>query len=281
MAREAENKLSVALRTLLSFVLFLLIVIVSVSVCVKTVVVNKSVIESRFTDFSYVTSVKESIGDYITDIYIQNGLDTSGIDDITEYDTVSEAIKAYVDYNIGVQGGYNEDTYTLSVDQICDALKTDLNEQLKEKKLDSNEDTVEDIVSHVRNYILNEVEIGYSGIRNLLNISSVASIAIMCVGLFFAIATGLILFFIGSVRYRSIRAMAISFYSAGVFELLMSLISVIIFKFKHIDIFPVYLKDAVMGHIYSCIGSIAVAGCVSLMAALVITVAVWRKKRGK
>lgn len=281
MPDSPENKVSKVLRVLLSFILFVLVVVISLAVCTKTVLLNKSSIEDRFTGYEYVSSVKDSVVEYASDIYLQNGLDSDNLDDIFDEALIRDAIKAYVANNIGSEAGYNETTYTEPVNSICTALETDITNQIAQKGLEDNTDSVSSISESVNNYMLNEIDIGYSNTKTLLNVGSIAATVILCVGLFFALAAGLILFFIGSVRYRSIRAVGISFYAAGFYEIMISIMVCIIFRIKHIDIFPVYLKTLVMDYIYSFAGSVAAAGFISLIAALIISVAVWKVKRGK
>lgn len=281
MPDSPENKVSKVLRVLLSFILFVLIVVISLAVCTKTVLLNKSSIEDRFTGYEYVSSVKDSVVEYASDIYLQNGLDNDNLDDIFDEELIRDAIKAYVANNIGSEAGYNETTYTEPVNSICTALETDITNQIAQEGLEDNTDSVSSISESVNNYMLNEIDIGYSNTKTLLNVGSIATTAILCVGLFFALAAGLILFFIGSVRYRSIRAVGISFYAAGFYEIMISIMVCIIFRIKHIDIFPVYLKTLVMDYIYSFASSVAAAGFFSLIAALIISVAVWKVKRGK
>ena len=281
MPDSPENKVSKVLRVLLSFILFVLVVVISLAVCTKTVLLNKSSIEDRFTGYEYVSSVKDSVVEYASDIYLQNGLDSDNLDDIFDEALIRDAIKAYVANNIGSEAGYNETTYTEPINSICTALETDITNQIAQKGLEDNTDSVSSISESVNNYMLNEMDIGYSNTKTLLNVGSIAATVILCVGLFFALAAGLILFFIGSVRYRSIRAVGISFYAAGFYEIMISIMVCIIFRIKHIDIFPVYLKTLVMDYIYSFAGSVAAAGFISLIVALIISVAVWKVKRGK
>lgn len=279
MANSRENKVSEVLRALLSFALFIMLVLASLSVCTKVVFLNKSSIENRFDSYEYVSAVKSSMTEYASDIYLKNGLDAKGLDEIFDYELIRASVKAYVSNNIGSAAGYNESTYLEPIDSICKILQSDITKQVKEKDLQYNSESVDSIVSSVKSYMINEIDIGFSDAKNIINIGSIASVAVLCVSLFFAAALALILFFIGTVRYRSIRAVSISFYTAGLFEIMISLTACIIFKIKHIDIFPLYLRELVMNYIYGCIGAVAVTGLLMIIAALIISVAVWKVKR--
>lgn len=281
MPDSRENKVSVVLRVLLSFVLFALVVVISLAFCAKMTVLNKDAIVDRFASYEYVSEVKNSSVQYVSDVYVRNGLDCDKLNDIIDDELVRDSVKTYIAGNIGSENVYNEITYTESVDGICDSVESDIRDQIKLKGLEYNESKVSEIKESVNSYLLNEIEVGFSGLKTAMNVGAIATTVIISVGAFFALAAFLILVFIGKVRYRSVRAAGISFYAAGFYEIIISIMVFIIFKFKHLDIFPIYLRELVMNCIYSCAGSIAAAGFTALLAGLIISVAVWKMKRGK
>lgn len=281
MPDSRENKVSVVLRVLLSFVLFAIVVVISLALCTKMTVLNKDAIVDRFASYEYVSEVKNSTVQYVSDVYVRNGLDCDKLNDIIDDELVRDSVKTYIAGNIGSENVYNEITYTESVDGICDSVESDIRNQIKLKGLEYNESKVSEIKESVNSYLLNEIEVGFSGLKTAMNVGAIATTVIISVGAFFALAAFLILVFIGKVRYRSVRAAGISFYAAGFYEIIISIMVFIIFKFKHLDIFPIYLRELVMDCIYSCAGSITAAGFTALLAGLIISVAVWKMKRGK
>lgn len=281
MPDSRENKVSVVLRVLLSFVLFALVVVISLAFCAKMTVLNKDAIVDRFASYEYVSEVKNSTVQYVSDVYVRNGLDCDKLNDIIDDELVRDSVKTYIAGNIGSENVYNEITYTESVDGICDSVESDIRDQIKLKGLEYNESKVSEIKESVNSYLLNEIEVGFSGLKTAMNVGAIATTVIISVGAFFALAAFLILVFIGKVSYRSVRAAGISFYAAGFYEIIISIMVFIIFKFKHLDIFPIYLRELVMDCIYSCAGSITAAGFTALLAGLIISVAVWKMKRGK
>lgn len=281
MPDSRENKVSGVLRVLLSFVLFALVVVISLAFCAKMTVLNKDAIVDRFASYEYVSEVKDSTVQYVSDVYVRNGLDCDKLNDIIDDELVRDSVKTYIAGNIGSENVYNEITYTESVDGICDSVESDIRDQIKLKGLEYNESKVSEIKESVNSYLLNEIEVGFSGLKTAMNVGAIATTVIISVGAFFALAAFIILVFIGKVRYRSVRAAGISFYAAGFYEIIISIMVFIIFKFKHLDIFPIYLRELMMDCIYSCAGSIAAAGFTALLAGLIISVAVWKMKRGK
>lgn len=281
MADSRETKLSKILRVLLSFALFIMIVLASLSACSKSVLFNKAEIEDLFTDYNYVSSVKADILKYASDIYLRNGLDSSNLDNVFDDALVEETIKAYVAGNIGSSIGYSETTYLESIERMCNAFENDLKDQLDKRGLPRNEESIKKSAELVNSCIISSVDISIPNEKNIINIGSIASAAVIGVSLFFAVSIGLILLFIGEIRYRSIRAVSISFFTAGLFDICLSLMALIIFKIKHIDIFPLSLRELVMSYIGNCINSVAVSGCLLLFVGLMVTVAVWKIRKGK
>lgn len=281
MANSHENKLSKNLRILLSFALFVMLVLLSLSASSKAVLLNKNRIENMFTSYKYVSSVKNSVVDYTTDIYLKNGLDTGSVDDIIDEKLVSEAIDSYISYNLGLDSRYNENTYLESIGSICDVIKSDITKQLDGKNLENNEENVSLIVKSVNDYFVNEMDISVTNEKTLVNVGSIALIVVLCVSAFFTLSIALILFFIGTKRYRSIRAVGISFASAGLFDIFSSLIICIILQIKHIDIFPLYLREIIMNYIYSGLVSFIISGCFLLLISLIFSVIVWKVRKEK
>lgn len=279
MENSRETKSSRLLRVLLSFALFIMIVLVSLSSCSKSVFLNKSLIEDLFTDYDYVSCVKADILEYANDIYLKNGLDGSSLDSVFDDRLVEETIKAYVAGTIGSSIGYSETTYLESVENMCVSFEADLKNQLDKKGLAQDSECIYTSVELMNSCIISAVDISIPNLKNIMNIGSIASVAVIGVSLFFAVSLGLILFFIGDIRYRSLRAVSISFFTAGLFDIFLSFMAYIIFKMRHIDIFPIYLRELVMRYIGDCMNSVAVAGCLLLFVGLIASVATWKIRK--
>lgn len=276
-----ESKVSKTLRFLLSFALFGMISLLTVSICAKSVFLNPQKIEKNFTSYEYVGGVRESIINYANDIYIRNGLSSENLDKIFEFDRIEKTVSSYVSYNISSKVGYTNNSYTDLIDEICFDFDNDLKEQIKNSGQNGNSEKEKNISESVREFFKSEIDIAYiENIKSVLNIGSVAATAILCVSAFFAVAIGLILFFIGTKRYRSVRVIASSFMSAGIFNLIISVTVYIISTIKNIDIYPNYLYDAFMRYFYACAGDVAFSGGMLIFISLIIVTVGWKIKKG-
>lgn len=281
MAVSHENKLSRTLRTLLSFALFVMIVLLSLSVSSKAVLLNKTKIEALFTDYEYVSSVKDSVAQYTTDIYLKNGLDADSVNKIIDERLIKDSIRSYISNRLGIDSSDNENTYLEPIGNICDVIESDIIKQIADKGIENNKENISPIINSLNKYIVNEIDISVANEKAIVNVGSIALIVISCVSAFFTASISLVLVFIGTKRYRSIRAVGISFASAGLFDILSSLIIYIILQIKHIDIFPLYLRDLVMKYIYSGLGGFIISGCFLLLISLIFSVIVWKVRREK
>ncbi len=281
MAVSHENKLSRTLRTLLSFALFVMIVLLSLSVSSKAVLLNKTKIEALFTDYEYVSSVKDSVAQYTTDIYLKNGLDADSVNKIIDERLIKDSIRSYISNRLGIDSSDNENTYLEPIGNICDVIESDIIKQIADKGIENNKENISPIINSLNKYIVNEIDISVANEKAIVNVGSIALIVISCVSAFFTASISLVLVFIGTKRYRSIRAVGISFVSAGLFDILSSLIIYIILQIKHIDIFPLYLRDLVMKYIYSGLGGFIISGCFLLLISLIFSVIVWKVRREK
>jgi len=276
MAKSPETKLSKVLRQLLSFVLFVMMVLLVFSSTIRAIALDKIRIENAFTSNAYIAGLRENIIDYAEDTYIRNGLDTDNLNDVFEYSLIKESVKAYIACNIHSSVGYDENTYNEAVRSVTALYTDDLKDKIKTDKT-----VISDLSASFEAYYKNEIELGAMGyIEKVINVGSIASLAICIVSAFFAVSSALILFFIGNKRYRNVRAIGNSMMSAGIFNILFSFMSIIILNIKHIDIYPLYLSDIFMSHFNVFVSSIMSIGGIMIVFAIIIYTIVWKMKKG-
>lgn len=276
-----ESKVSKVLRFLLSFVLFGMISLLSLSICAKSVFLNPSKIEKFLTSYEYVNGIRNSVIDYADDFYIKNGLNSENLDEIFDYENTKKAVSSYASFNITSAIGYTNESYTDLINDICVDFDEDLKNQIENSGQNYNADKAAKISASVREFFKSEIDIPYiEQIKTVLNIGSVGANVILGVSAFFAVSTGLVLLFLGTKRYRSIRAVSCSFSTAGIFNVIIALTLYIISTVKNIDIYPIYLHNAFMNYFYMCIGNIALSGGVLILISLAVITAVWKIKKG-
>lgn len=274
--KTPEAKSSKILRQVLSFVLFIMIVLLVFSSAIKSTAINKIKIENAFLSDTYISGLKDNITDYTQDVYIRNGISTDNTENIFKYDTIKDSVKAYIAANLHSSIGYDENTYNVAVRSVTSLFKNDLKNKVK-----NNDTAINEMCVSFEKYYRQQVELGAIGyIEKAVNIGSIASVIICVISSFFAVASALILFFIGNKRYRNVRAIGNSLMTAGVFNMLLSLMSVIIFKIKHFDLYPLYLSDIFMAHFHSFLSVILMTSGIIIVLAMVLYAIVWKMKKG-
>lgn len=278
---NGESRLIKSLRTILSFLLAIDIAVVGMAVCFSTNFLNSNKIEKCFTDYSYISGLRANIISFVDDVYLRNGLDSENVDDIISMDDVKTVVEGYTGYYITQRVGFDEDLYIKAITAICDDLKLDIKAQVKLTNQNSNDKAVDSLCSAITDYFINEVNIpGISRLETVLNIGVPASYGVLGGSLFFFIAIGLILIFLGEkdYRYRSVSAVSISFLTAGFFEIFLSVIVLIISKLRKFDIYPIYLSDSFMHYFYTCVMAVIVTGVLLIVVSLAVSTLAWIKK---
>lgn len=278
-----ETKLIKFLRVFLSFVLSVIIATLSVGVCFTVDFLDASKLEKYFTGYAYTDGVRNNILTYSKGLYLKNGLPDDELENIISYNAVKSVVDNYAGHYVSSRVGYDEDAYLNSIEEITENIRTDIAEQVAATNQNENADALNKIVKSINNYFTEEVKIkGAEHIETLLNIGIPAGYGVIGVCSFFFIFIVLILFFLGERRYRSLRAISISFFTAGLFEICLASIVLIISQIKKFDIYPVYLYNQFMEYVYNCIGAVMLTGFVTIVIGVAVAAVTWiNKVKGK
>lgn len=274
-----ESKTVRAVRTALSFVLSVIISILTVAVCFNTSFLDTAKIEKRFTCYEYVCGVRESVIRYTEGIYDRNGLEKDNISTIISYERVKNVTDNFAGRFIAERVGYDEDSYIKSIAEICADVSDDISEQVRRTNQNESKTSLGVLMQSLHDYFERQVNvIGISKLATVINLGVPASYAVIGVSVFLLVFIVLILYFLGERRHRSVRAIAISLLTSGLFMLCLSFIVFIISRVKTIDIYPLYLSEQLMNYVDSCIGTVTFSGIILLVLALAVSTLAWIKK---
>lgn len=280
MSSSHDTKGNIRLRKFLSFVLCVLIIFLSLSVCTKTAFTSASYIEKQLTSYEYVSGYRENVIEYAEDVFMRNGIPADNLENVITQDMSQTLAQAYINSIIKAKPGYTADTVSQNIDILEKAVTDEIKTELENTGYKYNKTAAQDISQRISSYADDELSIPAAGyLETIVNIGSVASTVLSVVLAIFAAVLALILFFVGAKRYRSVRAIGISFMSAGFFDLILSLLVIIISSIKHVDIYPLYLQNAFMSYVYGSIGAVALSGAILLLISLVFVTIVWKMKR--
>lgn len=279
-----ETKKTRVLRTIMAFVLFVVLVALSMSLNLKTNAFKLSEIEDFMTDYDYVYSVKEDNVNFAKDLYRLNGVSTEGVDKVLNFRDFEQAFDAYFGFFITSRANYSDESYLEFIDLITADFEENFTERLDRQDKEYTQKQLDTVVSSFRNHLINSVTIEHlTEIKSVTNIGNFASNAALSVSIFLVAVVIVILYLLGNKhrRYRSIRSIAIGFISAGLYDIIIAVLSYIILQIKIIDIYPLYLRQQLMRYIYSVLDSIAITGAALLFISLAILTLAWKIRKGK
>ena len=90
-----EKKLIKVLRTILSFILAVVISTLSVSLCFGTSFIKPSRVEKSFTSYEYVSGARQNFLTYVEGYYQKSGFEADNLEKIIRYDAVKEVANYY------------------------------------------------------------------------------------------------------------------------------------------------------------------------------------------
>ena len=279
-SNEHETRFSKNTRSFISFVLFLLIVLLSLTVCAKTTFLNQSTIEKQFTGYAYTSAVRNNVSDYVKDVCTLQGISDSSVDSIFSYDAVSEVVNAYFGCYISDKIEYSEESHIKYIDNICNEFQINIEKQLEADGIKYSKADVSAIAEDINAYFVNTVEMPHMDkVKSVLNVAGIVLYAVIGVSAFFVLSLMLIEYFVGTKRQRSVRAIAMSFASAGIYELMLALIIYIVTLIRSVDVFPVYLSQQFLSYVYTVIADIAFCGGILLLISVIIIAVVWKMRK--
>lgn len=282
MSKSHDTKGNLTARAILSFILSVLIVLLSLAICSKACFTNASYVEKKLTSYEYVSSLRDDALEYAEDLFIKNGIPNGNLGEVITYEKIYTISEAYINSILKVKTGFTQETVTGDISDLSAEITGEIKTQLARTDYEYNEAAAQKISARIGSYINNRLTIpGTEYIETVTNIGPVASVVLTVVLAVFTVMLAIIIFFIGAKRYRSVRAVGISFMTAGFYDLILSLIVIIISGVKQVDIYPLYLRDAFMSYVYGCVGAVALSGAILLLISLAFISAVWKMKRNE
>lgn len=280
--RSHDTKSNIRVRAVLSFFLFLLFVLSSIAACSKVVFTNPSFIEKKLSSYDYTLAYRQDVINYASDCFTKEGLSNAELDSVLTAEKAQELTDTYINSIINAKSGYTQETVALLLDDLQKGFYSQVKKRIKETDYKFNKETAQNISENIKNYAKSELEIPASSyVETYVNIGQLASAVACVLSVLLSAVFALILYFVGAKRYRSVRAISISFMSAGFYDLILSLIVVIISKVKTVDIYPIYLRQAFYSFVNGSIASVAFAGGFLLLVSLLLVTVVWKMKRNE
>lgn len=267
-------------RKILSFFLFLSLVLLSIACVAKGAIINGNMIENKFTSYAAVSALRQDIITFTKDGFLKNGLNDENINDIISQAKVEAVAKSFAASEFKSKTGYTKESSKQDVAALCNEIKSEIVKQVKASGFEYNEKAVNTQVQKIDEFINAQLVMpGSKYIETAFNVGKIGVNIFVAVSVFLTLVFGSMLFFTGKREYRSIRSIGVSFCSAGIADLFASIIALIIFSIKSIDIYPMFIKNAIDSYISTSIGAVAACGACFILITLVLLAISWKLKR--
>lgn len=282
MSRHSHSKKNRAGQYVLSFLLFVMISVLSLSLCAKVYIANPTTVADMFCDKAYVTSLRADIVQYAKDECAKCSIPDEFIDSAISYDAVYEIEASYICSALGTSQSYSDEAYGKNVEALEQRIIDRTEKVLKNDGITTSvKNGSKEFAKSISSYVMQKTEFKYiDRLQTMLNLGNIALMVIIIVSGIFTVIFGAVLFFKNEKRYRSLRMISFSFSASALLSFAMVGAVGIIRAVKDLVIYPTYLCNAVMNYVNSSMMVVMISGIVWLFVSIVLTTIIWRLKRG-
>lgn len=281
--KSSSAKSHKVIRAILSFVLFICVTALSLSVCIKSTFVNPNTFVKVFTDKDYISSLQSDILQYSHDLCNECSIPFDSVDEELNYDTIYDLEMSFIAGKLGTSPQYNEVAFDENINSLNENIFSSINKIIEKYELQtaSNQSkNVKTFTDKITDYAKQKIQFQYiDKLETITGIGKTVTIVLITVLAIITCVTASILFFTGSKRYRSVRSIAYSFLSSFLMNIVLVFGLELIKANKTLVIYPTYLCNAVMNYVNTCELSVAIAGAVMFFISILVIAVEWKMKR--
>ena len=270
-------------RTVLSFLMYLLISVSVICVGFLSVGSNPNTFIKEFTNNTYVENVKADAVRYTQDMCLQNSIPDDFIDDVITHNRIMTLQKAYIVGELNENDEYNKNTYEGLLTKLQEDIEVSVSNMVSEQKIkidSSVKDTaVADFSKQITEYIEKIIHFNYiSQLRTYCDTANmlckillcVCSIGIVCIALMLSMGT--------SRKYRASRAVAYSILAAAIMNTILFDSVAIVKETKKLVIYPTYLVDVFMNWVDDSLAYLLASTGFLVVLFVAVTAITWMLK---
>jgi len=280
IASEADTKRQKILKYILSFLLSVMLTVLSVCVCSEYVFLSPGYLEKSFTSYEYTAELHKNIELYAANSCKRAGVSEACLEDVVTFKAVKNMNDAFIGEQLEVHNRFNNETY----DYFAGILKADIKAALLKQPGVADaaeaERSVNRMADDIMNYVFQSVSISHT--EKLMSVISVTDIALKAVIAVLAVLCVLftvIIYYTGERRYRGLRFAAYSFGAAALINAAFAAIAKGYARGLALQIYPEYLQFALESHIQYCVFAFICAAAAMLAAYTAVLAFCWKLKR--
>lgn len=278
-SRSETKKMSVS-RKIVAFFLFVSLLVLSSSACVKAVVLNPNEIATALTSSEYTNALYLDAQQYSYDMCDKCSVPREIVDDAINFSSVKEINDAYIIGNITKSEGFTASTYSDKLDELNENMAQSLSAKLQKNNINASDAQIKEFSQNINDYLRKIVEIEYiSKLKAVTNVGTVGLIVMIVTSAIFVLIFAGSILSIGKKLYRKIRTISFSFIATGIVDFILVLGVEIVKKTKELYIFPTYLCDAAMRYVEDSKNVFVGAGMAAFVVAIILVTIAWKLKR--
>lgn len=280
---KADTKAQKIIRAVLSFILFLFLFVLGLSICAKSVFVNPAFISKSFTSYDYTDKLCGDILQYAEDKCLESGISDKAAKSAITFEAVKKINDSYIASLLKASDSYSADSYQTYIGILKEDFSSLVAEQLTNSGIETDDSVlsgIEVLSNDLESYITERIAVkSIDSIIAAVNISSVLFLVLSVVFAVLSAVLALIIYYIGDKRYRSLRYISYSFGAAGIMNFICAAAVQLFKSANKFIIYPNYLLSAAMQHIKVCTVSLVFAGMAFSVAYVMLIAVVWKLKR--
>lgn len=278
-SRSETKKMSVS-RKVIAFFLFVSLLILSASACVKAVVLNPNEIATALTSSEYTNELYLDAQQYSYDMCDKCSVPREVVDEAIDFSSVKEINDAYIIGNITKSEGFTTSTYSDKLDELNENMAQSLSAKLQKNNINASDAQIKEFSQNINDYLRKIIEIEYiSKLQAVTNVGTVGLIVMIVTSAIFVLIFAGSILSIGKKLYRKIRTISFSFIATGIVNFILVLGVEIVKKTKELYIFPTYLCDAAMRYVEDSKNVFVGAGMAAFVVAIILVTIAWKLKR--
>ncbi len=270
-------------RSFLAFVLFLVISLLSLTLCVRFYFIAPRSMVNIFVNEEYVNTLREDVCEYSHDLCSACMLPEDALDTAITYESLYNIENAYISGALGASREFTKTTYEDNVAELGKNIENAVNTVIKEKNISVDEkqkNGAAEVSGLVSNYLLKRIEIAHIDmLETVINVGKLATTIGIAALTVLAVILVLIIISIGSKRYRALRSVIHSVNAAAILNLLLIGGVEIVKQFKSLVLYPTYVADTFMRYVSRCEGVVAISSLGLFTLAFMLMVVVWKLNR--
>lgn len=266
----------------LSFLLSIMIFVLSLSVCAKVYILDPSTFSDMFTSEDYVVALRNDIVTYAKDECKKCTVPEDFVEDAISYDLVYNIESSFINNALGTSNAYSSNAFEEYITQLYDTLVEAVDGELAAQGIKSSvKDGSANFAKSIADYASERAQFKYTDkLQTLFNLSKVL-ITVIIVASLVAIGFLMVFLFLGRTkRYRSLRNICHSFEAAALLDFVMVLAVAVVRSMKDLVIYPTYLCTVFMDYINKSMATVFISGLILAFVSIIIMVVIWRIKRG-